>query len=224
MAQIEPRTLQGFSDYYGDEMALRRFVENKIRDVFKLYEVEELSTPAIEHADILFGKYGEEEKLIYHFNDHGDRHVALRYDQTVPLARFVAQNQNKLVFPYKRFAIGNVWRADAARKARKREFIQCDMDIIGEESPSADAESIKMAVDIFRNLEIDDCVAHVSDRRILGQLMEKEGVDTLFLQSWEKFTGEMKEDLEEILNEVIELKEILRTPPSRSLLRRKQKK
>lgn len=181
MAQIEPRTLQGFSDYYGEEMALRSFVESKIRNIFNLYEVEELSTPAIEYGDILFGKYGEEEKLIYHFNDHGDRHVALRYDQTVPLARFVAQHQNKLIFPYKRFAIGKVWRADAARKARKREFIQCDMDIIGEESPLADAESIKMCVDIFRNLNIDDCVAYVSDRRILGGLIEKEGVDGKFV-------------------------------------------
>jgi len=180
MPKIEPRTLQGFFDYSGEEMSLRRSVEDKIRSVFVSYGYEELNTPSIEYADILFGKYGEEEKLIYHFNDHGDRHVALRYDQTVPLARFVAQNYNTLTFPFKRYEIGRVWRADAARKARKREFMQCDVDILGDNSSLADAEILMITMDVFKKLEID-LKLHVSDRKILSQILEKEGVKTEWL-------------------------------------------
>lgn len=173
MPKIEPRTLQGFFDYLPAEMALRRNTEDKIRQVFKSFGYPEINTPSIEYADILFGKYGEEEKLIYHFNDHGDRHVALRYDQTVPLARFIAEHKSELTFPFKRFEIGRVWRADAARKARKREFIQCDVDIIGTDSLYSDAEIIMVTMKVMKNLGLNNTMAHINNRKILSGIFTK---------------------------------------------------
>jgi len=177
MSLIEPKTLQGFFDYFPEDMKTRSFVEKTIKEVFLKYGYDEINTPSIEYADILFGKYGDEEKLIYHFNDHGNRHVALRYDQTVPLARFVAQHQNKIKFPFKRFEIGRVWRADAARKARKREFMQCDADIIGEKSLLADAEILMLVSDVFKALKLDKCVLHISSREVLSSIFSQDGFD-----------------------------------------------
>jgi len=171
---IKPRTLQGFFDYFPQDMVLRRHVENTIRKVFRSHGYDEINTPSIEYAEILFGKYGEDEKLIYNFKDHGDRHVALRYDQTVPLARFVAEHNREIVFPFKRFEIGKVWRADAARKARKREFIQCDVDIIGTDSIYSDAEILFVVHDVFQALNMSDCTIKLSNRKILISIFENQ--------------------------------------------------
>ena len=139
--KIEPRTLKGFRDFLPKEARKRQYVIETLRKVFESYGFEPLETPALEYEDILLGKYGEEgDKLMYKFEDNGQRKVAMRYDQTVPLARVVAQYQNDLPFPFKRYQIQNVWRADNTQKGRFREFLQCDFDTVGDSSIGAEAE------------------------------------------------------------------------------------
>jgi histidyl-tRNA synthetase len=140
--KIEPRLLKGFRDYGPKEQLVRQQMFAKIQSVFERFGFLPLSTPVLEYADILLGKIGEDEKLIYSFKDNGDRDVAMRYDLTVPLARYVAQNQGQLTFPFKRYQIAPVWRADNPQKGRLREFYQCDVDAVGVDSPVADAEVI----------------------------------------------------------------------------------
>lgn len=119
--------------------------------VYERYGFEPMDTPALEYADLLMGKYGEDEKLIYHFKDHGDRHVAMRYDLTVPLAR-VAASYHDVPKPFKRYQVGSVWRADSPQKGRFREFMQCDVDTIGTTSPLADAEMLLVMHDGLSDL------------------------------------------------------------------------
>ncbi|HEX3099562.1 MAG TPA: histidine--tRNA ligase [Patescibacteria group bacterium] len=140
--RIEPRLLKGFRDYGPIEQLARQQMFSKIQSVFERFGFLPLSTPVLEYKDILIGKIGEDEKLIYSFKDNGDRDVAMRYDLTVPLARYVAQNQGQLTFPFKRYQIAPVWRADNPQKGRLREFYQCDVDAVGTDSPVADAEVI----------------------------------------------------------------------------------
>src|SRR3989339_1715476 len=107
--KIEPKTLKGFRDFLPKEARKRQYVIDTLRKVFESYGFEPLETPALEYAEILEGKYGEEgERLMYKFEDKGGRKVALRYDQTVPLARFVALNQNEIAFPFRAYQIQNV--------------------------------------------------------------------------------------------------------------------
>ncbi len=175
---ITPRTLQGFFDYLPPEMILRQFVSDTWRGIFEKYGYGQLETPSIEHADILFGKYGEEEKLIYHFKDHGGRHVALRYDQTVPLARVAAQYLNgKINLPFKRYEISKVWRADAARKARKREFYQCDADILGSKSLLCETEILSLLHQGFNKLNLKNHIINLSHRGILKSFLESLNFD-----------------------------------------------
>ncbi len=141
--KIQPKTLKGFRDFLPNEARKRNFVIETLKRVFESCGFEPLETPTLEYEEILAGKYGEEaDRLMYKFEDRGERKVALRYDQTVPLARVVAQYANALPFPFKRYQIQNVWRAENTQKGRFREFLQCDIDIVGSISPSADGEVI----------------------------------------------------------------------------------
>jgi len=152
MNKIQVRTLKGFRDFLPREAKKRQWLIEKLRSVFESYGFEPLETPALEYAELLKGKYGEEEKLIYEFETKGKDKVALRYDQTVPLSRVITQYQNDLVFPFKRYQIQNVWRGENPQKGRYREFIQCDADIIGSPSPIADAEILKLVLNIYKTL------------------------------------------------------------------------
>jgi histidyl-tRNA synthetase len=139
---MKPQVLKGFRDYGPEEMLARQRMLDKVRAVFESFGYLPLHTPALEYAEILLGKYGDEgEKLLYQFQDHGGRQVALRYDLTVPLARYVGMNPN-LAFPFRRYQIAPVWRAERPQKGRFREFYQCDVDLVGINSPQADAECI----------------------------------------------------------------------------------
>jgi len=134
---IRPQTLKGFRDFLPSEARKRQYAIDILKKVFESYGFEPLETPALEYEEVLLGKYGDEgDKLMYRFTDRGDRKVALRYDQTVPLARVVAQYQNELPMPFKRYQIQNVWRADNTQKGRFREFMQCDIDTVGTNSLS----------------------------------------------------------------------------------------
>lgn len=168
---IKPQTLKGFRDFLPKEAKKRQFVINTLKQVFESYGFEPLETPALEYEEILLGKYGEEgDKLMYRFEDNGKRKVALRYDQTVPLARVVAQYQNELPMPFKRYQIQNVWRAENPQKGRFREFLQCDIDTVGSPSLFADAEIIKCALEAAKKLGFKNCKMLINDRYIFRNL------------------------------------------------------
>ncbi len=175
MQQIQ--TLKGFRDYLGADAKKRAWVITQMRVVFERFGFEPLETPALEYEQLLLGKYGTEaEKLVYRFEDNGGRRVALRYDQTVPMARVISSYQNELVMPYKRYQIQPVWRADKPQKGRYREFYQCDADIIGTSSPVADAEILSLYYALYQQLGVTSLVLKVNDRSRLVETIQAQGV------------------------------------------------
>lgn len=172
----KPQVLKGFRDYTTESMLLRQQVISIFRSVFEWHGYEPIDTPALEYMEILSGKAGENEKLMYHFHDQGDRAVGLRYDLTVPLARYVAMHQNDIVMPFKRYHIAPVWRAEKPQRGRFREFWQCDADIVGSASMLADAESISVLVDALHAVNLSTAVVSINHRRLLQALAELAGV------------------------------------------------
>ena len=176
-ARIEPRTLKGFRDTMPDAAAARNRMFRAIETVFESFGYLPIDTPALEYAEVLKGKGGDDsDKQMFEFDDSGGRRVAMRFDLTVPLARFVAEHQNDLPFPFRRYHIGPVWRGERPQKGRYREFVQCDADLIGPTGPVADAEILTMYARVFGALGVDGFVIRVNDRRILSGLLEVEGV------------------------------------------------
>lgn len=165
------QTLKGFRDFLPKEARKRQFVINTLKKVFEANGFEPLETPALEYEEILLGKYGDEgDKLMYRFKDLGDRNVAMRYDQTVPLARVVAQYQNQLPMPFKRYQIQPVWRAENTQKGRFREFVQCDVDTVGTASLYADAEVIFVAAKSLKELGFKKFKILINDRAIFKDI------------------------------------------------------
>ncbi len=178
MASVSPRILQGFRDYLPETMIPKERMLRRIASVFERFGYAPLQTPALEFADILLGKMGEEgDKLLYRFRDHGDRDVALRYDLTVPLARVVAQYLPQLPMPFKRYQIAPVWRAESPGRGRYREFLQCDADVVGTESPVADAEVIQVGCAVLDELGVPAYEMRVSNRNILGGFAAHVGLE-----------------------------------------------
>ena len=176
MSSIKAATLKGFRDFLPEQANAREFVVGKIKETFKVFGFEPIETPALEYEEVLAGKYGEEgEKLMYRFTDNGGRKVAMRYDQTVPLARVVAQYP-ELPKPFKRYQIQTVWRADNPQKGRFREFLMCDVDIVGTDSSLADAEVIITAAKVLENLGFKNFKILVNDRSIFSNLVQKTAV------------------------------------------------
>lgn len=169
MSKISVNTPKGFRDFLGIDARNRLGVVNKLTSVFERFGFEPLITPALEYAEILKGKYGEEEKLIYEFEDRGGRAVALRYDQTVPLSRVVAQYPN-LVKPYKRYQVQSVYRAENTQKGRYREFLQVDIDTVGTLALNADAEIIATAVAALEEIWLEKFTVRINDREIFAGL------------------------------------------------------
>jgi histidyl-tRNA synthetase len=162
------QTLKGFRDLLPPEKIQRDWVMGKIIAVFARYGFLPLETPTLEYRETIMGKYGEEaDKLVYQFRDNGDREVALRYDQTVPTARVVAQYRNDLSFPFRRYQTQNVFRADKPQKGRYREFTQCDIDIFGSTSPLADAEILATTYAAYKNVGFTEVQLIVNDRQVL---------------------------------------------------------
>lgn len=165
--QIEPRLLKGFRDALPDKLLVRNKLIQDISKILENFAFLPLETPALEYAEILEGKLGNEgEKLLYRFVDHGGRNVALRYDFTVPLARVAAQYPD-LTKPFKRYQVGPVWRADNTQRGRYREFYQFDMDIVGVTSIVADAEILVLIQEILLALGIKNFKIKVNDRNFL---------------------------------------------------------
>ncbi len=173
-----PQVLKGMRDFPPEQMLLRQHVIGAFQTVFERYGFEPIDTPLLEYIEALTGKYGEDEKLIYHFEDHGGREVGLRYDLTVPLARFVATHRHELTFPFKRYHIAPVFRADRPQRGRYREFWQCDVDTVGTSSMLADAEVLMVWMDSLSAVNMPNFVVQINHRKLLQSLAVFAGVPT----------------------------------------------
>ena len=193
MAQ-KPSIPKGTRDFSPLEMARRNYIFDTIKSVFSLYGFQQIETPAMENLSTLMGKYGEEgDKLLFKILNSGDWRSALdtdslanstigaltskvsekglRYDLTVPFARFVVQHQNEITFPFKRFQIQPVWRADRPQKGRYREFYQCDVDVIGSTSQLNELELVQIVDRVFTLLDVNVCVK-INNRKVLTGMAE----------------------------------------------------
>ena len=190
----KPSIPKGTRDFTPQEMANRNYIFNTIKDVFRLYGFQQIETPAMENLSTLMGKYGEEgDKLLFKILNSGDymngledgellgrnslkltnkiSEKGLRYDLTVPFARFVVQHQNEISFPFKRYQIQPVWRADRPQRGRYREFYQCDVDVVGSDSLLNELELIQIVDEIYRRLKIN-VVVKINNRKILSGIAE----------------------------------------------------
>lgn len=193
MAQ-KPSIPKGTRDFSPAEMVKRNYIFETIKEVFRLYGFQPIETPAMENLSTLMGKYGEEgDKLLFKILNSGDfaanvqdevwaeknsnkltskiSEKGLRYDLTVPTARFVVQYQNEITFPFKRYQIQPVWRADRPQKGRYREFYQCDVDVIGSNSLLNEVELVQIISDVFTRLKIET-VVKINNRKILSGIAE----------------------------------------------------
>ncbi len=191
---MKPSIPKGTRDFAPQEMERRQYIFSTVRDVFRLFGFQQIETPAMENLSTLMGKYGEEgDKLLFKILNSGDwlgglrEHLSdemsishattlvsekgLRYDLTVPFARFVVQNRDKIQFPFKRYQIQPVWRADRPQKGRYREFYQCDVDVIGTNSLLCELELLQIVQEVYRRLGIRVSV-HINDRKILAGIAE----------------------------------------------------
>ena len=174
MNKVEPRTLPGFMELLPEEQILFNQIKEKIEKTYQKFGFLPLDTPIIESAEVLLAKAGgETEKQIYRFNK-GDTDLSLRFDLTVPLAKFVAKNYGNLSFPFRRYQIGKVYRGEKVQKGRFREFYQCDIDIIGDGELSIlnDAEIPNVIYTIFKELGFDDFTIRINNRKLLNGLFE----------------------------------------------------
>jgi histidyl-tRNA synthetase len=170
-----PQILRGFRDFLPGQMMLRQSVMSRFRDVFERHGFEPIDTPVLEYFDTLTGNI-DDEKLIYHFEDQGGREVGMRFDLTVPLARFVAQHRNELIFPFKRYHIAPVWRADRPQRGRFREFWQCDADVVGTTSMLADADVVSIIVEALQSVNMPSFVVRINHRKLLESFARFAGV------------------------------------------------
>jgi len=170
---IQPRTLKGFRDYLPAAMLAREKTVETARKVYRGYGFAPIDTPALEYEEILLGKGGaESDKQMYRFEDHGGRRIGMRFDLTVPLARFAAQHANELGTPFKRYHIATVWRGENTQRGRYREFMQCDFDTIGTKSTAADIETALVIHDLFRAIGFERFTIHINNRKVLTGLLE----------------------------------------------------
>ncbi|GAA4430466.1 histidine--tRNA ligase [Bremerella cremea] len=171
---IQPRTLRGFRDYLPDAMMPREELINTARRVYRSYGFAPIDTPTLEYAEILLGKGSDEtDRQMYRFEDHGNRDVGMRFDLTVPLARFAAQHIGVLGTPFKRYHIATVYRGENTQRGRYREFMQCDFDTIGTKSMVADIETALVIHDLMTAIGFDSFTVRVNNRQVLSGLLEK---------------------------------------------------
>ena len=174
---ITPRILSGFKDRLPNEAFAKYKLLRILSAEFENFGFMPIETPHLEYADILVKQGSDEiQKELYRFKDHGGRDVALRFDQTVPLARFISQHRSELDLPFKRYAIGNVFRGERAQKGRYREFTQCDFDFIGSDSIACDAEIVQVIYASLCALGIDEFTIWLNNRKILNGICAHFGV------------------------------------------------
>jgi histidyl-tRNA synthetase len=190
----KPSIPKGTRDFTPNEMSNRNYIFDTIKDVFRIYGFQQIETPAMENLSTLLGKYGEEgDKLLFKILNSGNflsnvseeillekdalkltnliSEKGLRYDLTVPFARFVVQNRDKIIFPFKRYQIQPVWRADRPQKGRYREFYQCDVDVVGSDSLINELELIQIVDEVYRRLKLN-VVIKINNRKMLSGIAE----------------------------------------------------
>ena len=176
--RVEPKTLSGFMELLPNEQIKFNEMKQIIKDTYELYGFLPQETPLIESSEVLLAKAGgETEKQIYSFKK-GENNLSLRFDLTVPLAKYVAKNYNELTFPYRRYQIGKVYRGERPQKGRYRELYQCDIDIIGNEKLSIinDAELPSIIYTIFKKFNFGKFIIRINNRKILNGLFEEIGI------------------------------------------------
>ncbi len=171
---IPARTLKGFRDFLPESMMPREAIMDTSRRVYRRYGFSPIDTPVLEYLEILTGKGSEEtDRQLYQFEDHGGRRVGMRFDLTVPLARFAAQHIHTLGTPFKRYHIAPVWRGESPQAGRFREFMQCDFDTIGTQSVVADIETALVIHELLVEIGISKFQLRINNRQILSGLLEK---------------------------------------------------
>ena len=174
---IEPRILKGFRDSLPQPELRRKRSEQILQTVFESYGFAPIDTPVMEYTEVLLGKGGgETDKQVFRFSDNGGRDVALRFDLTVPLARFVSLHREELTFPFKCYHIAKVFRGEKPQKGRYREFIQCDFDIIGTDNPLADFEILSIMCSALDALSPGGYRIHLSHRGLINELLASRGI------------------------------------------------
>lgn len=177
MPLIQPRTLKGFRDYLPAVMIPREQMMQTARTVFRSFGFAPIDTPVLEYLEILSGKGSDEtDRQIYRFQDNGGRDVGMRFDLTVPLARFAAQHIGTLGTPFKRYHIAPVWRGENPQAGRYREFVQCDFDTIGTTSVLADIEAVAVINQLLEAIGFDRFTISINNRTILSGLLEQQGL------------------------------------------------
>jgi histidyl-tRNA synthetase len=169
---IEPRVLKGFRDFLPQDETARRGLQEILERVFRASGFVPIDTPALEYAEVLLGKGGgETDKQVYKFRDNGGRDVALRFDLTVPFARFMAAHCDELYLPFRRYHMAKVWRGENTQRGRYREFVQCDFDIVGVDSSSADADILLLIADAISALDVGGFSIRINHRGIFNRLL-----------------------------------------------------
>lgn len=173
MAQtITPKVLKGFRDILPEAELRRRAIIQRIEESCRSFGFVPIDTPVLEYTEVLLGKgSGETDKQMYRFHDNGGRDVAMRFDLTVPFARFMAAHENELYLPFKRYHFDKVWRGENTQRGRYREFMQCDFDIVGVDSPAADFEIIQLMQENFSSLGIDKLTFRISHRGLFNHFL-----------------------------------------------------
>lgn len=180
---VEPKILKGFRDSLPETETVKKQIIRKLEDVFTRFGFDPIDTPVLEYTSVLLGKgSGETDKQIYRFQDNGGRDVAMRFDLTVPFARFTATHRQELPMPFRRFHIAKVWRGENTQKGRYREFVQCDFDIVGSDSLLNDLEILLLMNESFRTMGIEKVTFELSHRGIFNTFLKKEGIENLSVE------------------------------------------
>lgn len=174
---IQPKILKGFRDFLPQDEILRSDLIEKLTKTFRSYGFVPIDTPVLEYTEILLRKSnGETEKQMFRFEDNGGRDVAMRFDLTVPFARFTAQHKEELYFPFKRYHISKVWRGEKPQAGRYREFVQCDFDTVGSDSAVSDFETLSLMKAALSAIGVDEIKIHVNHREIFNRFLKKLGL------------------------------------------------
>ena len=177
------QNVKGSIDYLPEEQRIRNYIHDKLRETFEEYGYQSIETPILCHYDILSGKYDENNdilKEIYKLQDQGKRNLGLRYDLTVPFAKFIALNKNKIQLPFKRYEIAKVFRDGPVKLGRDREFTQCDADVVGIDGQMIEAECLSLYVSAFQKLNIE-IVIQYNSRNLMSGLILESGISDDFI-------------------------------------------
>ncbi len=175
---IQPKVLKGFRDILPDAEIRRRGIIRTIEDSCRRFGFVPIDTPVLEYSEVLLGKGGgETDKQVYRFDDNGGRDVAMRFDLTVPLARFMGAHVNELYLPFKRYHFAKVWRGENTQRGRYREFMQCDFDIVGVDSPASDLEILQLMYGNFAALGITEVTFRLSHRGLFNRFLSVIGAE-----------------------------------------------